>query len=253
MGRAAGWVALLWVLSGTGALADGAAFPIGLATVWGPPPGPTVSSAELLELLAQRDAELRDLREFKDRVLQEEALYGQAEAMGIVKAVARSGLPARQQRRLSVAIVREAQHNGVDPLLVVAVIRCESGFDNYAVSPVGAMGLMQVMPDTGAYLAELRGEELGKTANLFDPELNVELGTAYLADLIKQFKTLERALVAYNAGPGAAEKILAKRETRRKFVAGYPKKVVAEFRKLKAAFQLQQARAQAEPGRETDT
>ncbi len=153
--------------------------------------------------------------------------------LGVAEAVKASGLPARQQRRVAVAIVREAQRNNVDPLLVIALIRCESSFNNYAVSGVGAMGLMQVMPDTGSYLADKAGYKLGRSTNLFDAETNIELGTAYLADLIERFGSLEHALVAYNAGPGLAKKILSQRESRKKFMQGYPAKVVREFRKLK--------------------
>jgi soluble lytic murein transglycosylase len=188
---------------------------------------------ELRAKLAQREAELRDartrLQEYADEVHYQQALH-----LGVVEAVKASRLPARQQRRLAVAIVREAERNNLDPMWVVAVIRCESSFNNYAVSHVGAMGLMQVMPDTGIYLADKAGFRLGRSTNLFDSETNIELGTAYLADLIKRFGSIEHALVAYNAGPGLAKKILAKRESRKKFMKGYPSKVVGEFRKLKA-------------------
>lgn len=200
------------------------------------PAGSVVESPAMEELrakLAQREAELRDtrtrLQEYED-----EAHYQQALHLGVAEAVKASRLPARQQRRLAVAIVREAERNNLDPLLVVALIRCESSFNNYAVSHVGAMGLMQVMPDTGIYLADKAGFRLGRSTNLFDAETNIELGTAYLADLIKRFGSIEHALVAYNAGPGLAKKILSKRESRRKFMKGYPSKVVGEFRKLKA-------------------
>jgi soluble lytic murein transglycosylase len=200
------------------------------------PAGSVVESPEIEELrakLAQREAELRDtrtrLQEYED-----EAYYQQALHLGVVEAVKASRLPTRQQRRLSVAIVREAERNNLDPLLVIALIRCESSFNNYAVSNVGAMGLMQVMPDTGIYLADKAGFRLGRSSNLFDAETNIELGTAYLADLIQRFGSIEHALVAYNAGPGLAKKILAKRESRKKFMKGYPSKVVGEFRKLKA-------------------
>ena len=104
------------------------------------------------------------------------------------------------------------------------------------------MGLMQVMPDTGKWLASQRGFDLGKTQNLYDTELNIELGTAYLASLIAQFGSLEHALVAYNAGPGMAKKILANRAFRKEFIAGYPKKVVGEFKKLKARADQEQAK-----------
>jgi soluble lytic murein transglycosylase len=195
---------------------------------------PGENSPEMAELkmkLAEREAHLARLEE-------EAALYAEAEVLGVAAAVQASQLPERQQRRLAMAIVREARRNGVDPMLVVAVIRCESSFNNYAVSHVGAMGLMQVMPDTGTYLADRAGFKLQRRTNLFDSELNVELGTAYLADLIERFGSPERALVAYNAGPGLAKKILAKRDVRDRFMQGYPAKVMREFRRLKA----QQAR-----------
>jgi soluble lytic murein transglycosylase len=199
------------------------------------PEGSVVESPELAELraqLAEHEAKLKDaqarLMEYAD-----EAHYQEAVRLGVADAVKASRLPERQQRRVAVAIVREAQRNNVDPMLVIALIRCESSFNNYAVSGVGAMGLMQVMPDTGTYLADKAGIRLGRTSNLFDSETNIELGTAYLADLIERFGSLEHALVAYNAGPGMAKKILAKRDVRKKFMAGYPAKVVREFRKLK--------------------
>jgi soluble lytic murein transglycosylase len=143
-------------------------------------------------------------------------------------------MTGRQQRSLAIAIVREARRNELDPLLVVALIRAESSFNNYAVSGVGAMGLMQLMPDTGEYLLSRRGQKLGRRTNLFDHELNVELGAAYLAELIRRFGTLEHALVAYNAGPTAARKILGKPDARRRFLAGYPRKVVDELKRLRA-------------------
>jgi soluble lytic murein transglycosylase len=215
------------------AMLTGAAVPH-FAQPW--PAGSVVESPEIEELrtkLAQREAELQDartrLQEYADDVYYQQALH-----LGIVEAVKASRLPVRQQRRLAVAIVREAERNNLDPLLVIALIRCESSFNNYAVSNVGAMGLMQVMPDTGIYLADKAGFRLGRSTNLFDAETNIELGTAYLADLIQRFGSIEHALVAYNAGPGLAKKILAKRESRKKFMKGYPSKVVGEFRKLKA-------------------
>lgn len=202
-------------------------------------PRPTLARAEqsrLWELqsqLTRREEELAQARAKLAEVEQARRDYQEAQAIGVADAVARSSsLTPKQQRRLATAIVREAHANGIDPLLVVAVIRNESSFDNFAVSGVGAMGLMQMMPDTGSWLAKRRGNAWRSKAYLFDSELNVELGCAYLASLIHQFGTVEKALVAYNAGPGMAKKILAKREVRRKFMAGYPHKVVAEWHRL---------------------
>lgn len=206
---------------------------------------PGESSPEVAELRAKLAAQEAHLA----RLEEEATLYEEADRLGIVTAVQASRLPERQQRRLAMAIVREARRNKVDPMLVVAVIRCESSFNNYAVSHVGAMGLMQVMPDTGNYLADKAGFKLQRHTNLFDSELNVELGTAYLANLIERFGSPERALVAYNAGPGLAKKILSKKEKRDRFMAGYPAKVMKEFRRLKA----QQAREVSQREAQKDT
>jgi soluble lytic murein transglycosylase len=190
---------------------------------------PSGRSPEVRELRAK----LAEQEDHLARLEHEAQLYAEAEVLGISLAVQASQLPERQQRRLATAIVREARAHGLDPLLVVAVIRTESSFNNYAVSQVGAMGLMQVMPDTGTYLADKAGFKLQRSTNLFDSEVNVELGTAYLANLIERFGSPERALVAYNAGPTLARKILAQTDIRERFMLGYPAKVMREFRRLK--------------------
>lgn len=86
----------------------------------------------------------------------------------------------------------------VDPFLVFAIIKAESNFDPYAVSPAGARGLMQLMPATA--------REMGVT-DIFDPAQNVAGGTQYVAQMIGLFDgDLELALAAYNAGPGTVKK-----------------------------------------------
>lgn len=199
-----------------------------------------LSDEELARALAERDAELQRVKA-RLQELDDAPAYEEAETMGVVAVVKKSRLPDRQQRRLAVTIVREARANGLDPLLVLAVISCESGFDAFAVSPVGAMGLMQVMPNTGDWLMSRRGLELRRRTNLFDTELNVEIGAAYLSELVRDFGTIERALVAYNAGPAAAGKIL-RAPTRKKFMAGYPAKVMGEYRRLKAQYEEDRSR-----------
>ncbi|MBC5782430.1 lytic transglycosylase domain-containing protein [Ramlibacter sp. USB13] len=104
--------------------------------------------------------------------------------------------------------LREAsREHGIDLELLQALIATESGFDTAAVSPKGAVGLMQIMPATAERYG-VRGD--GKTPvarKLVDPRTNVRTGTRYLRDLIRMFPgRLELALAAYNAGEGAVQR-----------------------------------------------
>ena len=82
------------------------------------------------------------------------------------------------------------------------LIRVESGFDAFAVSPAGAVGLMQILPSTGEALARRNGLPWRGVRTLFDPVANVKLGVAYLRELRDRFEHLPTALAAYNWGPG---------------------------------------------------
>lgn len=97
-------------------------------------------------------------------------------------------------------IIAKANEHQLDPLLVLGVIKTESDFNRFAVSPKGAMGLMQVRPHTAETLYDggLNGVE---AVALTDNELNISLGTSYLAALIRRFGDLHLALEAYNRGP----------------------------------------------------
>ncbi len=98
-------------------------------------------------------------------------------------------------------IVECAARHDVDPDLVAAVIREESRFRPRAVSPRGARGLMQLMPPTAEWVAHEHGYPDEKDLDLFDPEVNVDLGTGYLAHLLKHFDgSIPLAVAAYNRG-----------------------------------------------------
>ncbi len=94
---------------------------------------------------------------------------------------------------------RYAEENGVDRMLVAGLIKQESIFQNDAISRAGAIGLMQVLPKTGRKMAK-RLKLRYSREKLFDPEYNIQVGTLYLSDLLKQFGSPEAALAAFNAG-----------------------------------------------------
>jgi soluble lytic murein transglycosylase len=97
------------------------------------------------------------------------------------------------------ALRREATKNDLDPMLAAGLIRQESTFQADAVSHANAIGLMQILPKTGKLLAKQRKVSYTKN-KLFDPEYNIELGTLYIANLLKLTGAPEYAAAAYNAG-----------------------------------------------------
>ena len=104
--------------------------------------------------------------------------------------------------------LREAsREQGIDMELLQALIATESGFDVDAVSPKGAVGLMQIMPATAERYG-VRGDRTTPVARkLTDPRTNIRAGSRYLRDLIRMFQgRLELALAAYNAGEGAVQR-----------------------------------------------
>lgn len=109
---------------------------------------------------------------------------------------------------LAQTIIAEAERHDLDPTLVMAVIHVESRGYHLAVSQVGARGLMQLMPGTGEELARKLDLPWRGPNSLFDPVLNVKLGTAYLRQLTDRYESVPTALAAYNWGPGRIDRQL---------------------------------------------
>jgi soluble lytic murein transglycosylase len=99
------------------------------------------------------------------------------------------------------AVTEAAERSGVDPFLVAAVVREESAYYPRALSRAGARGLMQLMPGTAQPMAEGRGLPFRDGDLLDEPAANVEIGTAFLAGLLREFPDPRLAVAAYNAGP----------------------------------------------------
>ena len=107
-------------------------------------------------------------------------------------------------KRLLPLIERNARAQSLDPALVKAVIAVESGFDPAAVSPKGAFGLMQLLPETAARYGVAGDPKRSAAQKLLDPAVNLRAGTHYLHDLVVQFgDDISLALAAYNAGEQA--------------------------------------------------
>lgn len=104
-------------------------------------------------------------------------------------------------------ITQYSLEHDVDPFLVTAVIRVESRFRPQALSAKGARGLMQVMPDTGNWIAGELGIREFDPDKLYDPITNLNVGTWYLAFLLREYGgDPVRTLAAYNAGRGNVSK-----------------------------------------------
>jgi len=111
------------------------------------------------------------------------------------------------------AVRSAAAEEDLEADLVFALIYAESRFDPEAVSPRGAIGLMQISPSTGRWIAEQLNLPEPAREDLYDIERNLRFGTWYLRRLLDRFGDVETALEAYNAGPTTVEEWLDDGET----------------------------------------
>lgn len=111
---------------------------------------------------------------------------------------------------------------GIEPELAFRLVRAESEFNERATSPVGAVGLTQVMPGTARYYVRSASRE-----RLYDRHLNLHVGFRYLRGLIHEYKSLRLALLVYNRGPVAVEAALARGDDP---ANGYQDKVAKGYR-----------------------
>ncbi len=138
-------------------------------------------------------------------------------------------LSSKERIKLASIITEQAHIHNLDPLLIIALIQVESTFNTNAQSHKGAKGLMQLLPDTAQYINKKIDKGIPSNSNLFDAEINIKLGTAYMEYLLNKTNgNLEYALTAYNMGP--ANMFRAKRENR--LPKAYSNKVLKEYNNL---------------------
>ncbi len=138
-------------------------------------------------------------------------------------------LSPQDKRQLAQLIYKESREQNVDPRLIIAMIKTESGFRNEALSRAGARGLMQVRFHTAKEIARETGMQLQGRKNLHEPHLNIKMGTYYLVKMLQRFENLELALTAYNMGPTALRKRM---RAKNNIPQRYSRRVLKIYRQL---------------------
>jgi soluble lytic murein transglycosylase len=113
---------------------------------------------------------------------------------------------ARYPLRYTAIIRAHAANYQLDPALLAAVVYTESRFDADARSQAGAVGLMQLLPETAEGIALRTGGEAFVVSDLLDPELNIRYGSWYLRTLLRKYGSEATALAAYHAGQGNVDR-----------------------------------------------
>lgn len=220
----------------------------------------TLAVSARAEIWAYRDK--RGVTHYSDRPVTSryELLY---RGSGMGGPVARSGgkasigsYPASAVTRMELStrfkavrhLIREAaSQHGLEFELLQAVIATESGFDPQAVSPKGAVGLMQVIPDTAERFGVRAVGRQSVSERLTDPRTNIQAGSRYLAWLVNQFNgDVRLAVAAYNAGEGAVLKA-GRRIPNYPETIDYVRKVTDLHHSLKPPRTVSEARAEVIP------
>lgn len=198
-----GWLGLSCQITGLpGSPVDG-----GLAAVSAPPPAAAVAEPDVAEPHVAQPRVAEPAGAKPDVARAEPDPSSEAGILAELRS-RHTALADHELVDLAHTIVEESGQHGFDPSLVMAVIHVESGGYHLAVSHVGALGLMQVMPATGEELARRLDLPWHGPDTLFDPVLNVKLGVAYLRQLANRYDHVPTALAAYNWGPGAIDRRL---------------------------------------------
>lgn len=104
-------------------------------------------------------------------------------------------------------VEKYSKEYSIDPFLIYSIIKAESNFNKDDISVTGAIGLMQIMEDTAYEVAQKANIEINNKQQLHDPKVNINIGIAYFANLLKIYdNNLNLSIIAYNAGMGNVNK-----------------------------------------------
>lgn len=141
----------------------------------------------------------------------------------------RASLPKKFHKRADViaqAIIDESHRHGFDPIFVLSVIQTESSFNPDQIGGVGEIGLMQIRPKTGQWIAKLAGLPWKGPASLKDPVSNIRIGVTFMAHLREKFDSHARLYIAaYNMGPSNVNEL----RSQAKWPKIYPAKVMSRY------------------------
>lgn len=117
-------------------------------------------------------------------------------------------IPRSELKIIISSVINCSNRYSVTPELIFSLIHTESSFNSKAISRKGAIGLMQIMPSTAEGIARELDIEWSGIEMLYDPATNIEFGTYYLHNLVKNFNDIDSALTAYNIGPTRLSKMI---------------------------------------------
>lgn len=115
-------------------------------------------------------------------------------------------LPRTYPQKYSEYVEKYAKENELDPLLIYSIIKAESNFNNEAKSNSDAIGLMQLMLSTAEEMSKKMNLGEITEEDLYNPEVNIKIGTKYFKSLLEKYDNYNLAIIAYNAGMGNVDK-----------------------------------------------